>query len=221
LQVKLRELIASFLQNLSFVIHSFYTAILDLGHRKFLVRRKHMSALPHKNLRFVAALTLCAALLMFSLLFSVPAVAQQATDTPGAETPGPSDTSTICDSTTILLLLLAQRDYGFQSHTLDLASFEFGQFQAEFNAVQAARTQAEVVTTEEAEISGTEEVVEETAEPEQVIEPERLVTLLSAIVAGENPQCALLRSEVEDYLWAQIRAGNPGGGMPTDEETSQ
>jgi hypothetical protein len=152
--------------------------------------------LPRKGFLFVVAVALFAALLIFAL----PITAQEGTAT--------SDMPTVCDSTTILLLLLARRDYGFQSETIDLTSFEFGQFQSEFDAVQMNEAMAteEAPATEEAEMTATEEVVE----------PEHLVTLLSAIVSGEDPRCVELRTEVEEYLWDQIQAGNPGGGVGFD-----
>lgn len=121
----------------------------------------------------------------------------QANTTGTPPSPGEADATGLirCDSTLILLTLVAQRDYGFQPASADLTTFEFGQFTSDFNNMMAQ-------ATEEPEMEmSTEEAPSGTTADEALSE----ITLQPGILTNENSACTALRAEVEAYLIDQLR----------------
>jgi hypothetical protein len=102
-----------------------------------------------------------------------------------------------CDSTTILLLYLAEHDYGFHS-MMDVSTFEKGQYAPLFDAMMAMMEE-EMMATEEAMME------EEMATEEAMMEGEMMM-LAPAIIADEDPACTALRAEVEAHLYSTLSA---------------
>lgn len=86
-----------------------------------------------------------------------------------------------CDSTTTLLYLLAQRDFGYQTMA-DMGPYELGQYQDLLESMPEATPEAAASETT----------------------PEAAVTLVSAIVEGEDPACTRLREELTVFLSSQL-----------------
>ena len=139
---------------------------------------------------------------IFALVLGVfvarPAHAQE--DTP----------TTVCDSTLMLLLFIAQHDYGFQS-AVDVNTFDRGQFGPWFDAHSAATSGAAgtdaVATAEAGDASvGTDATAEADAPP--------LTVLVPGVVAGEAVECTALRAELENFFVSEINTmmGNQADG---------
>jgi hypothetical protein len=104
-----------------------------------------------------------------------------------------------CDSTTILLLYLAEHDYGFHS-MMDVSTFEKGQYAPFFEAMMAMMEEGDMM---EEEMMATEEAMME--EGDMMME-EEMMMLAPAVIADEDPACTELRAEVEAYLYATLSA---------------
>lgn len=131
---------------------------------------------------------------IFALVLGVfvarPAHAQEGTPT------------TVCDSTLMLLLFIAQHDYGFQS-AVDVNTFDRGQFGPWFDAHSTATSGAagtDAVPTAEA---GDASVgTDATAETGDATPP--LTVLVPGVVAGEAVECTALRAELENFFVSEI-----------------
>jgi hypothetical protein len=138
----------------------------------------------------------------------------------------------ICDSTTTLLLLVAQRNYGYQS-MMDMNTFNFGQFQGMFDSMMSSDMMMEATpemgmaeaTQDASMMEATEEagMMESTEEAGMAASGTMLMPLT---VAGEDPACAQLRTDVEQYLSSQFMVGGMGamemsGGMMTQLTADQ
>ena len=136
-----------------------------------------------------------AALLVVVLLSASFAAVVQSQDT------GVSSQGIVCDSTLLLLVYLAQRDYGFAPAS-DLSTFELGQFRERFDALPAGE-EAAAESDEAAETAGDDSSDTATFQ------------LLPGDVAGEDAACTQLRAEVYDFLVTQGNidqgAGTSGG----------
>ena len=97
-----------------------------------------------------------------------------------------------CDSTTILLLYIAEHDYGFHS-MMDVSTFEKGQYAPLFDAMMAMMEE-EMMETEEAMM-----------EEGEMMEGDMML-LAPAVIADEDPACTELRAEVEGYLYTTLSA---------------
>lgn len=149
-------------------------------------------------------------------------------------------TLTTCDSTLLLLVTLAERDYGYTS-MMDLATFErgqFGSFAAGMNMggdMSMATADPSVATPD-----GSTGSSDATADPalatpdaststDATVDPAlatpadssgsgdlgSFVQLFPGNVTGEDPNCAALRADVESYLFNYISTGgmNMNSGM--------
>jgi len=130
--------------------------------------------------------------LMFALsLVAVVAVASFA----AAPRQAAADGMTVCDSTLLTLVYIAEHDYGFKPMA-DLATFEKGQFKSLFDSMMGdkmmATPDAMMAATPDAMMAGTPDAM--------------MVVLKSGAVQGENPACTALRAEVEQYLFAKFES---------------
>jgi hypothetical protein len=135
---------------------------------------------------------LLAAILVAVLLVGSFVVVVQGQDT------GVSSQGIVCDSTLLLLLYLAERDYGFTPAS-DLTTFELGQFRSRFDELSTASEES----TAGDEEAGTEG--EGTAAEGEGGDSSGTTTfqLLPGDVSGEDAACTQLRSEVYEYLVTQ------------------
>jgi hypothetical protein len=106
--------------------------------------------------------------------------------------------TTICDSTLITLLYLAEHDYGFNP-MVDVAQFEKGQYKPLFDEMMAmgsadmmATPDASMAATQDASMMGTMD--------------DSMAVLKPGAVQGENAACTQLRTEVESFLFGKLNA---------------
>lgn len=132
--------------------------------------------------------------------------------------------TTVCDSTLMLLLYIAQHDYGFQS-TSDLNIFDRGQYSLWFNNMMAEQAAAgSMEATAEAGDTGAVATAEAgdtgavaTAEAGDTGSTTGSEGTLSAtvlnpgVVTGEAAECTALRAELETFFFNEIN--NRQGGM--------
>lgn len=100
-----------------------------------------------------------------------------------------------CDSTLILLLYIAEHDYGFHS-MMDVASFEKGQYAPWFEMMMA---EMEEMTEEEMMEA---EMTEEAMMDDSMMDD--MMMLMPAVIEGEDEACTALRAEIETYLYTVI-----------------
>lgn len=102
-----------------------------------------------------------------------------------------------CDSTLIALLYIAEHDYGFHAMSVDVSTFEKGQYAPLFDEMMAMMGD-DMMATEEAmmaedDMMGTEESM-----------MGDMVMLTPGHVDGEDPACATLRDELDAFLYATL-----------------
>jgi hypothetical protein len=157
------------------------------------------------RLSVIAVLTVLALTLVL-----VPLSAQEAT--PEAAT----GTFTQCDSALITLLLIARRDYGYDTSMetgLDLNTFEYGQYSRYFTDLDMMGSmEGSMDATAEATaegMTGTEDTMTEaTADPMGEMS---MITLLPGDVVGEDLTCTQLRADLVQFFMEEFE--NPSGGM--------
>jgi hypothetical protein len=142
-------------------------------------------------------------------------------------------TLTTCDSTLLLLVTLAERDYGYTS-MMDLTTFERGQFgmfaggmnmggdmsmaTPDSSTGSSDATADPALATPDASTSTDATVDPALATPADSSGSGGLgsfVQLFPGNVTGEDPNCAALRADVESYLFNYISTGgmNMNSGM--------
>lgn len=102
----------------------------------------------------------------------------------------------VCDSTLITLLYVAEHDYGFKP-SMDVSTFEKGQFKPLFDAMMAMMESMEA--TPEATMEGEGGMMESTPDASMVM-------LTPGVVQGENESCTKLRAEVETFLLEKFKS---------------
>ncbi|HEX2907726.1 MAG TPA: hypothetical protein VHO69_12735 [Phototrophicaceae bacterium] len=102
-----------------------------------------------------------------------------------------------CDSTLVLLLYVAEHDYGFHP-MMDVSTFEKGQYAPWFEAMMAEMPDDEMMATEEAMMGGDEMMPTEEAMMGD------MVTLAPGNVANEDSACTELRAELEAFFYQTI-----------------
>jgi hypothetical protein len=100
-----------------------------------------------------------------------------------------------CDSTLILLLYIAEHDYGFTS-MMDVSTFEKGQYAPWFEMMMA---EMEEMTEEEMMEA---EMTEEAMMDDTMMDD--MMVLMPAVIEGEDEACTALRAEIEAYLYKTI-----------------
>jgi hypothetical protein len=149
--------------------------------------------------RFRALLPLIViALFSISLVGSISA--QDATATPEGSTDGTISTLTNCDSSVVLLYGLAQRYFGYTPSSasgLDPLVFEHGQYSPFFDMSNVPSTSGTDMTVTE-EPMATAEVM--TTPEAGSVPPMSSVLLNPPLIAGEDPSCTLLRSDLDAFF---------------------
>lgn len=102
----------------------------------------------------------------------------------------------VCDSSTILLLFIAEYEFGYTSEDMDLATFEKGQFAPMFDVAMAMMENGEMMDEEMMEM-------DEAAMAEMEAQMEGMMmseTMLSSAIEGEDEACTALRADVEAFV---------------------
>jgi hypothetical protein len=107
----------------------------------------------------------------------------------------------VCDSTTILMLYIAEHDYGFHS-MMDVSTFDKGQYAPLFDAMMASMEEGDMMTEEPMgdDMMATEEPMMGDTSMEGTM-------LMPLTVPDEDPECTALRAEVEAYLYSSLSMG--------------
>lgn len=120
------------------------------------------------------------ALALVALLLVTPAAAQD-------------DMAHTCDSTTILLLFIAEYEYGYQP-MMDVSTFEKGQYAPLFDMMMASMEEMM-----EEEMMATEEAMTEEGEM-----MEDMLMLAPPAIPDEDPACTELRASIEQFIYDQF-----------------
>ncbi len=102
----------------------------------------------------------------------------------------------VCDSSTILLLFIAEYEFGYTSEDMDLATFEKGQFAPMFDMMMAMMESGEMMEDEMMEMDE-EAMAEMEAQMEGMMMSE---TMLPSAMEGEDEACTALRADVEAFV---------------------
>lgn len=107
----------------------------------------------------------------------------------------------VCDSSTILLLFIAEYDYGYHNDEMDLASFEKGQFGFLFDSMMDMM------------MDDMDDMDDDMMDDAAMAEAEEMImgmmddmdemTMLGGF-EGEDEACTALRSDLEHYLTLQL-----------------
>ncbi|MFN8527393.1 MAG: hypothetical protein U0670_02135 [Anaerolineae bacterium] len=106
-----------------------------------------------------------------------------------------------CDSTLIVLLYIAEHDYGFHS-MMDVSTFEKGQYAPLFDAMMMDTSMGDMMATEEAMMPSGDMMATEDAS----MMGGDMMMLTTGNVAGEDEACTALRAEVEAFLYGALTA---------------
>jgi hypothetical protein len=144
------------------------------------------------------------------------------------------DTPTMlaCDSTLTTLLFLAERDYGYTA-PMDMTGYDYGQFSgfreqwmagmsgAAGSTTDQSGTSGDAGTTGSTDQSGQGAGTEATAEAGTTdqsgqgagaVAGSSSTILNPGMVAGEDPNCAALRADLETFFLNNFMMGGMGGG---------
>lgn len=100
----------------------------------------------------------------------------------------------VCDSTTILLLFIAEYEYGY-APMMDISTFELGQYAPLFELMMGMMESGEMEMMSEEEMA-------EMMEMGENMEMDEDMTLLTPLtIADEDPACTELRTSVENFLY--------------------
>lgn len=97
-----------------------------------------------------------------------------------------------CDSTLIALLYIAEHDYGFHAMSVDVSTFEKGQYAPLFDEMMA--------------MMGEEAMGDDMMATEEAMMGE-MVMLTPGHVEGEDPACTALRDELDAFLYTTLSEG--------------
>ena len=104
-----------------------------------------------------------------------------------------------CDSTLIALLYIAEHDYGFHAMSVDVSTFEKGQYAPLFDEMMAMMGEEamgdDMMATEEAMMGSEDTMMGD------------MVMLTPGHVADEDPACTALRDELDAFLYAALTEG--------------
>lgn len=100
----------------------------------------------------------------------------------------------VCDSTTILLLYIAEHDYGYVP-MMDVSTFEKGQYAPLFEEMMAMMGDEEMMDEE----MGEEEMMDGEMGDEEMMDD--MVTLELPVIADEDPACTDLRASLDAFFY--------------------
>ncbi|MCC7208080.1 MAG: hypothetical protein IT323_12295 [Anaerolineae bacterium] len=128
-------------------------------------------------------LGLCATVTAFALALPAPRVSQAQGD------------MLTCDSTLVLMLYIAEHDYGFKS-MMDVSTLEKGQFKPWFEAMMA-----------DSMMEATSDAMMGTPESMMMATQDAMMTMLQPGNVQDEPEgCTTLRAEIEAFLYNTISA---------------
>lgn len=102
----------------------------------------------------------------------------------------------VCDSSTILLLYIAEYEFGYTNADMDLASFEKGQYAPLFDMMMAMMDSGEMMEEEMMEVDEAT-MAEVQAEVDGMVMSENL---LPSGIEGEDEACTALRADLEKFV---------------------
>lgn len=121
-----------------------------------------------------------------------------------------SGTAVTCDSTLVLLLMVAEKNYGYTpSAGIDISGLDYGQYGTLHSSMMGgamATPEAGAMATQEAGMAGSTSAMmtPEVGASGTMLQPGN--------VAGENATCTALRADLEAFLFNQLASGSMGTG---------
>ncbi len=109
-----------------------------------------------------------------------------------------------CDSTTIMLLFVAEYEYGYES-MMDVSTFDKGQYAPLFEAMMMMDDDMM-----DDDMADDEMMDDEMMDDDEMSDDEMMMDdmmLAPAMIADEDPACTELRTEVEGWLYAHFEMG--------------
>jgi hypothetical protein len=113
-------------------------------------------------------------------------------------------TTHVCDSTLILMLYIAEYDYGFES-MMDLSTFEKGQFKPLFEAMMTMMDDDMMDDDMTGDDMMDDDMMDDDMTGDDMMDDDMMVILLPGHIEGEDMACTALREEVEDFLTKAIK----------------
>lgn len=104
----------------------------------------------------------------------------------------------VCDSTTILLLYVAEGDYGFHS-MMDTSTFEKGQYASAFEEMMAMMDD---MGDDMAEDDMGDDMGDDMAGDD--MGDDMMVTLTLPVIADDDPACTELRAELDTFFYEAL-----------------
>lgn len=114
----------------------------------------------------------------------------------------------VCDSTTIMLLFVAEYEYGYEP-MMDVSTFEKGQYASLFDAMMMMDEEMMDDEMMDEEMSD-EEMMDDEMMDEEMSDDEMMddmMMLAPAVIADEDPACTELRTSVEGWLYSHFQMG--------------
>ena len=94
-----------------------------------------------------------------------------------------------CDSTTIMLLFVAENDFGYHS-MMDVTTFEKGQYKPLFDAMMSMMDEGM------SNMSGT---------MDEGMMGDNMMMLAPPVIPDEDPACTQLRTDIENFLYSHYQ----------------
>jgi len=108
-----------------------------------------------------------------------------------------------CDATLILLLYIAENDYGYHPDMIDLSTYEKGQYTAMFDEMMAMMDETMTDETMTDETMTDETMTDETMTDENMSDDQMMgdmVTLEVGNIEGEDMACTDLRADLQAFF---------------------
>lgn len=105
--------------------------------------------------------------------------------------------SHVCDSTTILLLYIAEHDYGYVP-MMDASTFEKGQYASLFEEMMAMMDEEMSDDEMMDDEMGEEEMMDDEMGDDEMMDD--MVTLELPVIEGEDPACTDLRASLDSFF---------------------
>ena len=134
-----------------------------------------------------------------------------------------------CDSTLVLLLLVAEHDYGYLSEMQTLPNVDLGQYAPLIQQVIAMKQTTETSAEEMAAMQGRQRLIDSmmSMSTNDLLAQDRSmgidatggtgIILAEGAILGENEVCTSVRADVEKFLTAHILVDMATGSAPSSK----
>lgn len=108
----------------------------------------------------------------------------------------------VCDAGTILLLFVAEADYGYAPEDMDLAMFDKGQFAPLFDMMMTMMMDEDMMEEDDDMMMSEEDMamMEEAMDAMMEEMDMDMMTMLSTVIEGEPAECSALREAIIEHI---------------------